>query len=103
MTRAVEEVVASQRAMVERLGTKAAELASEQLARGLKAHRDETLAWIRRAPHMEILEVEYPSLIRDPASVIARLVEFLGPDRLTAPERMPPAVDASLYRRRGSR
>ena len=100
MTRPVEEVVASQRAMVERLGTRAAELEPEQLARGLKAHRDETLAWLRRVPHMEVLEVEYPKLIADPPSAIARLVEFLGPDRLTSPERMPSVVDASLYRRR---
>jgi LPS sulfotransferase NodH len=49
---------------------------------------------------MEFIEVDYPTLARDPQSVIASVVEFLGSDRLPNAEKMAAVVDASLYRRR---
>ncbi len=102
MTRPIEEVVASQRKMVDRLATKGAELDLEQLQRGLTAHRNETLNWLKNAPTCEFIEVDYPTLVRDPESVVRRLVEFLGAERLPASENMAAAVDASLYRRKQS-
>ena len=45
MTRPIAEVVASQRAMTVRLGTKGADLDSAQLARGLRAHREDVRRW----------------------------------------------------------
>jgi hypothetical protein len=44
--------------------------------------------------------VDYPTLVRDPQSIIPGLVNFLGKDRLTSPERMADAVDPALHRRR---
>jgi tetratricopeptide (TPR) repeat protein len=82
MTRPIEEVVMSQQKMIGRLETTGAELEREQLQRGLKAHRDETRRWLATAPHMELLEVDYPSLVHDPLGAIAKIVGFLGPDRL---------------------
>ncbi len=102
MTRPIEEVVVSQRAMVNRLATRGAELDTEQLQRGMTAHRHEMRSWLKSAPHMESIEVDYPTLIKDPQSVIPRIVEFLGSDRLTTPEKMASVVDASLYRRKQS-
>ena len=78
MTRPIEEVIASQEKMKTRLGTTGATLEPEQLERGLRAHREETLKWLKQAPHIEVLEVEYPALVRDPQSIIPRLIEFLG-------------------------
>ena len=100
MTRPIEEVVASQSAMVNRLATKGAELDDEQLQRGLAAHRNEICNWIKRVPHMEFIEVDYPTLVRNPQSVIASLVEFLGADRLPTAEKMAAVIDATLYRRK---
>ena len=100
MTRPVEEVIASQEKMKTRLGTKGAELEREQLERGMHAHRNETRKWLERAQNIEVMEVDYPALVRDPQSIIPRLVDFLGKDRLTTPEKMVEAVDASLYRRK---
>jgi LPS sulfotransferase NodH len=88
--------------MVHRLGTKGAELDPEQLQRGLKAHRDEIRSWLSTVPHMEALEVDYPTLVRDPAAVVTRLVEFLGSDRLPTADKMMQVVDESLYRRKAS-
>lgn len=102
MTRPIEEVVVSQRAMVKRLGTKGAEIDTEQLQRGLTAHRNETLSWLKRVPHMEFIEIDYPKLVQDPLPQIARLVEFLGADRLPSSPEMAKVVDPSLHRKKSS-
>ena len=103
MTRPIQEVVASQGQMVNRLGKKAAELDTEQLQRGLTAHREETLRWLATAPHMKFIEIDYPALVRDPQSIVSRLVQFLGAEQLPNETVMAAVVDPSLYRRKRSR
>lgn len=100
MTRPIEEVARSQRSMVERLKTKGAELDDAQLHRGLAAHRDEVRKWMTAAPHIEFLEVDYPTLVSDPRSMIPRIVDFLGTDQFSFAEKIASAVDASLYRQK---
>jgi LPS sulfotransferase NodH len=100
MTRPIDEVIASQQDMTKRLGTKGAELDPEQLMRGLRSHRDETRKWLKTTPYMKMIEIDYPTLVQDPLSQIARLVEFLGADRLPALEEMTKVVDPSLHRKK---
>jgi predicted AlkP superfamily phosphohydrolase/phosphomutase/tetratricopeptide (TPR) repeat protein len=100
MLRPIAEVVASQRAMTSRLGTKAANLDPEQLERGLRAHREEVRKWAESVPHIEWLEVDYPSLISEPAAAISKLVEFLGPERLPNESAMRLVIDPGLHRRK---
>lgn len=102
MTRPIEEVVASQRAMTERLGTQGAEIEPEQLIRGMRAHRDEVRKRLSSAPHMEMIEIDYPTLIQKPDPEIARLVEFLGADRLPNSSAMAKVVDPSLHRKKSN-
>ena len=102
MTRPIGEVMASQKKMTDRLGTKGADLDAEQLQRGLAAHRDEIIRWLQTVPHIGFIEVDYPALIRDPGTTIARMVEFLGEERLPSAEKMKAVVDPSLYRRKSS-
>jgi hypothetical protein len=101
MLRPIAEVAASQQAMTTRLGTKGANLDREQLERGLRAHREEMRKWAQHAPHIEWLEIEYPALVRNPAPAIAKLVEFLGRERLPNEKPMATAVDPALHRRKG--
>ena len=101
MVRPIEQVVASQHDMTKRLGTKGAELDPEQLARGLRIHRDETIAWFAQAPYMEHIEVSYPALVRDPVPVIARLTEFLGANHLPHADKMRETVDPTLHHKKG--
>src|SRR4030095_12572496 len=82
MLRPIAEVVASQQAMIHRLGSKGAEFDPEQLARGLRAHREEIRQWAAAASNIDLLEVDYPSLVNAPTPVIAEVVTFLGPERL---------------------
>jgi LPS sulfotransferase NodH len=98
MLRPVAEVVASQLAMTTRLGTKGAALDREQLERGLRAHREEIRRWAIHAPHVELTEIEYPALVRDPAPMIAKLVQFLGNECLPNEKAMAGVIDPSLHR-----
>jgi predicted AlkP superfamily phosphohydrolase/phosphomutase/Tfp pilus assembly protein PilF len=103
MTRPIDEVVESQRKMIDRLGTQGGALDIEQLRRGLTAHRNETRNWLKSVPHMEYIEIDYPSLVQDPSPELARIVEFLGADRLPTPSEMAKVVDPSLHRKRSAK
>ncbi len=98
MLRPIAEVVASQRAMTARLGTKGAALDPAQLERGLRAHREEMRKWAATMPHIEWLEIQYPELVHAPARAIAQLVGFLGPERLPNEKAMAAAIDPALHR-----
>jgi predicted AlkP superfamily phosphohydrolase/phosphomutase/predicted Zn-dependent protease len=100
MTRPIEEVVTSQRKMIDRLATKGAELDLEQLTRGLTAHRNETRNWLKSAPNIDVIEIDYPALVKDPAPQIARIVEFLGTERLPNSAGMARVVDPALHRKK---
>ena len=100
MLRPIAEVVTSQQAMTTRLGMKAARLDSEQLERGLRAHREDMRRWAKNTPNVELLEVDYPALVRDPAPAIAKLLEFLGSERLPNEKAMVGVVDPALHRRK---
>jgi hypothetical protein len=102
MMRPIQEVVASQRAMTNRLGTKGANLETEQLERGLRAHREEIRRWGTTTPEVEWLEISYPALVRDPAPAIAKLAEFLGSELVPNEEAMAAVIDSSLHRKRSS-
>ena len=100
MTRPIEEVVRSQRDMIDRRAAKTADLESAQLKRGLRVHRDEILSWLKSTPHTEFIEIDYPTLVREPLPQISRLIDFLGTERLANSEQMATVVDPSLYRKR---
>jgi predicted AlkP superfamily phosphohydrolase/phosphomutase/tetratricopeptide (TPR) repeat protein len=100
MLRPIAEVVASQRAMTSRLGTKAANLDPEQLERGLRAHREEVRKWAASMPHIDWLEVDYQLLVREPSTAVSRLVQFLGRERLPNEAAMAAVVDPVLHRHR---
>jgi predicted AlkP superfamily phosphohydrolase/phosphomutase/tetratricopeptide (TPR) repeat protein len=102
MTRPIDEVAQSQHKMIDRLATTGAELDTEQLRRGLTAHRNETRNWLKSVPHMEFIEVDYPTLVQDPMPQIARLVDFLGAERVPNSTGMAKVVDPSLHRRKSA-
>ena len=49
---------------------------------------------------MKFIEIDYPALVRDPQTVVASVVEFLGAEQLPNAEKMATVIDASLYRRK---
>ena len=79
MQRPVEEVAASQLKMLQRRYPGKTHASAEKMAETLRTHRDETLKLLRRVPDIEVLEVDFPDLVRAPAAWTAKIAEFLGP------------------------
>ncbi|MFL6529125.1 MAG: hypothetical protein ACJ8KX_01515, partial [Chthoniobacterales bacterium] len=100
MTRAMEEVLASQSTMIGRLGTEGAKVDPEQLERGLNVHREDALRWMKGMRHIDFVEVDYAELVRAPQPIVATLAEFLGPEVLPNAAEMAAVVDPALYRKR---
>ncbi|MHB0961249.1 MAG: alkaline phosphatase family protein [Pirellulaceae bacterium] len=98
MMRPIEEIVASQAKMIQRLETEGAKLGPQELMRGLGSHRDETVRWLNQVPHMTVLECDYPTLVGSPRDVLPQIVEFVGAQLLPFPEKMLTVIEPELYR-----
>lgn len=96
--RKLDEVLASQRAMLARQGRPGAALDDAALARVFAAQLEQCLAWLARQPNFAVLKVNYNELLGDPRPSAERLDAFLGPG-LDVPA-MIAAVDTALYRQR---
>ena len=67
---------------------------------GAPGPADGIIGWLKRHARAKFIEIDYPSLVQSPDGPIARIAEFLGPQRLPHPERMRSVIDDSLYRKR---
>jgi hypothetical protein len=99
MRRPTAEIVRSQYAMLERAG-KPRLIEEAELARRLDAQVAGILKVLAAHKQVELLVVDYPELVSDPAAQIPRIADFLGKDCLPHPGRMASAVDSSLRRQR---
>ena len=101
MSRPIDEIVPSQERMKQRLGTTGAAGDAAAIAAVLTKHRDDTLLFLQQRPvYFEVLEIDYPSLVADPAPWIEKLTAFLGPELLPRPAHMAAAVQPALHRNR---
>jgi hypothetical protein len=97
MRRPLEQVLRSQRAMLERLDEPSRHTA-EQAHRALAKHLVEVEAWLEVAAHMRALPVEYEDVLAEPTPQVVRITQFLERDlRLAA---MTGAVEPALRRQR---
>lgn len=100
MRRRLEEVVASQRAMLARSGKTGAALDDARLIAMFQAQLTRVESWLRERPaHFAVLEVAHGDLLADPLAGTARVSAFLGGGLDTA--AMVRAVDPTLWRQRG--
>lgn len=98
MRRSLDQVVRSQRAMLERLST-TPEGEDEKLARqALAEHVVEIESWLEGARHMRVLGVSYERVLAQPEPEIARLLKFLELDLDAA--AMLRAVEPDLQRQK---
>ncbi len=100
MNRSVEEVVASQAKMIDRLNTAGALLNDEQLSYELEMHRLSAIEWLQRHPRADVLVVEYVELLSNPEPWIQKIVDFVGADRLPFKDTMKSVIQTSLRRNR---
>jgi len=98
VTRRLAEVLASQRAMLGRLGHAPASDAA--LAPVYTRMLDAARAWATATPGARLLELDHAAVLADPADASARLAAFLG--RPLDEAAMAAAVEPSLHRERAA-
>jgi hypothetical protein len=76
--RALDEVLASQAAMLQRLGREAARLTGAALAAQYIRQETEVLAWLRARPWIGVLPLRYDTVLADPISAADEIAGFLG-------------------------
>jgi hypothetical protein len=96
MERDLDEMLVSQKKMLERLQKTAAPRA--EIKQSFLRHLERLHDWLRQQHNMEVLRVSYNDLVQGPRSQAQRVSEFLGGKADV--ERMTSAVDPSLYRNR---
>ena len=97
MQRNMQEVLASQNKMLERLNNES-DTDDDEMEKMFRIHLNRTYAWIENQANMEVLYVNYNDLIISPRKGTETVSRFLG-IRLDT-EKMAGAVDPILYRNR---
>ncbi len=98
MRRALDEVLASQTAMLDRQGGKGANLSPQKLAAVYNGQMGNLVAWLGEQPNFSFLEVAYGDVVSQPRQEAERVNELLG--GVLDVEAMAAAVDPALYRQR---
>jgi hypothetical protein len=96
MERDMDEMLASQEKMLQRLGRPAAP--RETMKRNYAIHVERLFEWLPRKHNISVLRVCYGDLIAQPREQAARVNEFLSGNANV--EKMVRTVDPSLYRNR---
>ncbi|MAE61102.1 MAG: sulfotransferase family protein [Planctomycetaceae bacterium] len=100
MRRYIEEVLSSQMKMLERQGTKGADLTAEKLGAIFQKQLQDVDAWLADRPQFKVFDVKYHELIADPQPIAEAVNTFLGGELNT--QAMVEKVDPALYRQRKS-
>jgi hypothetical protein len=99
MEREINEILASQRKMIERRN-EASPVGDAQIEQQFRRHLSVLKTWLVRQPNMEVLYISYNALIADPEPFCRRVLEFVHmPLDL---ERMLTVPRKDLYRNRAS-
>ncbi len=96
MERDMNEVLASQEKMLQRLGRPAAP--REQMKKSFAIHLDKIDTWLKNQPNFEVLRVCFHDLVQRPMVEAQRVSHFL--DGRANVDKMAGAVDPALYRNR---
>jgi hypothetical protein len=97
MKRKMAEVLASQRRMLDRKGSRGA-AGDEEMGRLYEKHLAEIEKWFGERKNMEVLSISYNDLMKSPLENLRNVNRFFG-DKLDI-EKMLGVVDRSLYRQR---
>jgi hypothetical protein len=91
-------VVDSQWTMLARHGQKPRS-EKEHLIQTQQTHLEQTLAKLRQRADVELIEIDYPALVADPAGQLPALQAFLGAS-VPHPAHMQSAIRPDLHRNR---
>ena len=98
MRRNTDEVLASQKTMLERSGKQGAKISDEKLAELFKDQLEKFDHWIAERKNFSILSVDYKDMITSPKVQCERINKFL--EGVLDIDASVAAVDPSLYRNR---
>jgi hypothetical protein len=98
MRRNLDEVLASQNKMIQRLGTEDSAAAEEAMKEAYRNDIVRTRLLCKNRPNFELIEINYRNTIEDPASTAHSVNAFVGGH--LDETAMREAVDSSLYRNR---
>ncbi len=99
MRRDLDEVLASQNKMIQRLGTTDATATEDAMKEAYRNDIVRTRLLCKNRPNFELIEIGYKPTIEDPAATARSVNAFVGGHLDEA--AMREAVDGSLYRNRG--
>jgi hypothetical protein len=99
MSREIAEILASQKQMLIRRGENS-DGDDKQMAEMFQEHLKRVRVWLANQPNMDVLYVDYNTLMGDPDPEIKAVAEFLGlSEKLDAMLAVP---DKKLYRQKAS-
>jgi hypothetical protein len=98
MRRKMQEVLASQKAMLSRKGEAPSPVSDDKMAALFRKHLDQVEKWLAEQPNIEVVYVHYHEVLAEPRPQMERINAFLG-GTLDA-EPMVSVVDRTLYRQR---
>jgi hypothetical protein len=98
MRRKLEEVLASQRTMLQRNGAGHDAASDEQMAQLFLAELNAFGKWVAKQRHIRMIDVDYNRILREPRGELDRVKSFLGAGLDV--DAMVEVVDESLYRNR---
>ena len=100
MRRKMEEILASQKTMLQRSGKPTDAISDDKMAALFRKHLIQVEKWISEQPNVQVLYVSYNEMIADPIKEIERIHQFLGNELDT--EKMVSVIDRTLYRQRST-
>lgn len=98
MRRRMDEVLASQRKMLDRLGKSDDQVTDDQMAKLFQIRLRKFEQWITQQPNFAMLEVMYHDMVEAPEPLVAKINAFLGGELQT--QAMCAIVAPELYRNR---
>lgn len=98
MQRAMKEVLASQKKMLGRLGQQDDKIEDDKMKKIYQEHLKQVNAWIAKQPNIEVLYVNYNTMLDNPLESLQKVNEFLGGGMDV--NALAGVVDRELYRER---
>jgi len=97
INRAMEEILASQKKMLERR-EEAAKVSDEKMAALFEKHKLNVIAWMKEQKNFTYIEISYNELLEDPLLGLRKVNQFLGGNLDI--KKMAAMVDSKLYRQK---
>lgn len=98
MMRPLEEVIASQNRMLERMGKDVPRMPTSVVIAAFQKHLKEVDGWLASKPYLQVLRVNHADVVTRPREAAERVAQFVGAPLLI--DKMAAQVEQSLYRER---